>query len=317
MQNKDLGRLEQVDVRTIWTSEASDFTPWLAMQENLDVLGETIGLNLETKSVEEPVGTLRADIVCIERNSDSIVLIENQLDRTNHSHLGQLLTYSAGLQAVTVIWLATEIKDEHRAALDWLNAITPDSFSFFGLEIELWQIGTSPVAPRFSIVSKPNEWSRSVATVTDGSKKSESKLRQYKYSDGLMVALRSQNGPVSGHKKPQSRRWLSFGIGRKGFSLMAIPNTREGHVRVQLYITGSEASDRLRLLEAKKNEVEQELGYELEWGDQDPNSRDCSIAYYLRDTDPDDESDWQRQHNWIATNLNAMHRVFMDHVKHL
>jgi hypothetical protein len=136
-----IGRLERVDLRTIWTSESSDFTPWLALPENLTVLSETLDIDLEFEGREKPVGRFSADILCKELGTDRWVLIENQLERTDHCHLGQLLTYAAGLQAVTIVWIAARFTEEHRAALDWLNQITDETVRFFGLEVELWRIG--------------------------------------------------------------------------------------------------------------------------------------------------------------------------------
>ncbi|MCC7111052.1 MAG: DUF4268 domain-containing protein, partial [Deltaproteobacteria bacterium] len=150
-----LGRLERVSLRDIWKTEAMDFTPWLAQRENMALLGEAIGLDLEVEAQEKEVGPFRADILCKETGSDSWVLIENQLERTDHAHLGQLLTYAAGLEAVSVVWIAERFTDEHRAALDWLNEIANEKLRCFGLEIELFRIGDSPVAPKFNVVSQP------------------------------------------------------------------------------------------------------------------------------------------------------------------
>src|SRR5438874_2064357 len=157
-----LGRLEKVDLRTVWTNEAGDFTPWLGREENLRLLGDAIDIELEPEAQEKYVGPFRADLLCKDAATGDWVLIENQLERTDHTHLGQLLTYAAGLQAVTIVWVAERFTDEHRATLDWLNEITDDQINFFGLEIELWRIADSPVAPKFNIVSQPNDWSRSV-----------------------------------------------------------------------------------------------------------------------------------------------------------
>ena len=159
----ELERLERVDLRNIRETEAQDFTPWLATEENLSVLADTLHMELELAVQETNVGPFRADILCRNADGGDWVLIENQLERTDHSHLGQLLTYAAGLHAVTICWIADNFTEEHRAALDWLNEITDDRFQFFGLEIELWRIGNSPPAPKFNVVSKPNDWSRSVA----------------------------------------------------------------------------------------------------------------------------------------------------------
>ena len=163
MSNHILGRLTRVDLREIWETEAVDFTPWLAQEDNLVILGETLGISLELEAQEKDVGRFRADILCKNKSNGSWVLIENQLDRTDHSHLGQLLTYASGLEAVTIVWIAYPFTDEHRSTLDWLNKITDEKFRFFGLEVELWRIGDSPAAPKFNVVSKPNDWSRSVA----------------------------------------------------------------------------------------------------------------------------------------------------------
>ena len=162
MSTKSLGRLEQVELREAWSSESRDFTPWLAQEENLKLLGEAIGIELDLESQEKDVGPFRANILCKDTATDEWVLIENQLDRTDHSHLGQLLTYAAGLNAVTIVWIAERFTEEHRATLDWLNERTDEKINLFGLEIELWRIGDSPIAPKFNIISQPNDWSRTV-----------------------------------------------------------------------------------------------------------------------------------------------------------
>ena len=130
---EELGQLIKVPLREFWEGEASDFTPWLADEENISLLGDTIGVELEVEAQERNVGPFRADILCKDTLTDNWVLIENQLELTDHTHLGQLLTYAAGLNAVTVVWIAERFTDEHRAALDWLNEITAEGFSFFGL----------------------------------------------------------------------------------------------------------------------------------------------------------------------------------------
>ena len=320
MNDQPLGRLQRVDLRTVWTSEPTQFTPWLARAENLEILGETLGLELELESVEKEVGSFRADIVCKDIGAGSSVLIENQLEQTDHDHLGKLLTYAAGLQAVTVVWLTERFRDEHRAALDWLNDITHEDSRFFGIEIELWRIGESPAAPKFNIVSMPNDWSRSVAHAArkaDDAKLSELRLMQRNYWTGLLEGLNTTDGPIRGNRKPQPQSWMHFGIGVGGFHLGAVMNTWDKFIRVELYIAGEDAEQRLVLLEGQKDEIEEELGYTLEWGDQSPTARDRRIAYYRRDIDPENETDWPRQHEWLATHLNAMHRVFAQRVRDL
>lgn len=165
-----LGRLEKAELRQAWNNEAGDFTPWLAEPDNLVLLGEAVGLELELEAQEKNVGPFRADILCKDTLTGNWVLIENQLERTDHLHLGQLLTYAAGLKAVTIVWIAERFTDEHRVALDWLNEITNETINFFGLEIELWRIGDSPMAPKFNVVSQPNDWTK---TVLEGTRQLE------------------------------------------------------------------------------------------------------------------------------------------------
>ena len=155
-KKKQLGRLERVDLREVWADEAGGFTPWLALDENIAILGDAIGIDLEVEAQETNVGQFRADILCKDTANSNWVLVENQLEQTDHKHLGQLMTYAAGLKAEAIVWAAEKFTPEHRAALDWLNQITDGRFNCFGLDIELWRIGDSPVAPKFNVVCKPN-----------------------------------------------------------------------------------------------------------------------------------------------------------------
>lgn len=166
MATKELGRLERVDVRECWTHEQLDFTPWLSRPENVALLGDALGLDLQFDKSEVQVGPFRADLLCREREEDRCVLVENQLEGTDHSHLGQVLTYAAGLEAACVVWISTDFRPEHRAALDWLNNMTVAGLDFFGLQLEAWRIGTSAPAPRFTVVSKPNDWKKEVRSAS-------------------------------------------------------------------------------------------------------------------------------------------------------
>ena len=142
-----LSKIEKVDLREVWETEDKHFTPWLAEDENISQLGEAIGIDLEVESQEKNVGPFRADILARDTSANHYVLIENQLEVTDHKHLGQIMTYAAGLDAFTIIWIAKQFTEEHRAAIDWLNRITDDKINFFGIEIEVLQIGNSEKAP--------------------------------------------------------------------------------------------------------------------------------------------------------------------------
>jgi hypothetical protein len=315
----DLGRLIRVDLRDVWTSESSEFTPWLAREENLVVLGEALGIDLELEAQEKAVGPFRADILCKDIGTGAWVLVENQLERTDHGHLGQLLTYASGLEAVTIVWIAARFTEEHRSTLDWLNKITDESFRFFGLEVELWRIGDSLAAPKFNIVSKPNDWSRSVAQAAraiDESELSDTRVKQRAYWAAFHQALDRAIGPVSGGRKPQPQSWMGYSIGRTGFNLGAVMIRPRRQIRAELYIAGDQAKTFFHLLREQQRSIEQELGYALEW-EELPTRRDSRVSVYMRNVDPEDEEDWPRQHDWLAAKINDFHRVFLGRVRDL
>jgi hypothetical protein len=311
MKTHQLGRLQSIDLRTVWINEATEFTPWLAREENLALLGETIGLDLELTSMEKDVGPFRADIVCRDTATDEVVLIENQLERTDHSHLGQLLTYAAGLDAVTIVWIADRFTDEHRAALDWLNELTPTDINFFGLEIELWQISNSPVAPKFNVISKPNEWKK----IGGGSRITELQQEQIAYWTGF-VNYMEENGSVVKTRSPRASHAMRFAIGRSGFRLEAFRNSRDKRIGVILVMSGEEAKAHYKLLEEEKAEIEARMGEPLEWMEK-PGRIRSQIAFRLHGEDPTDQTRWQKQFEWLSKKLELFYQVFGPRIKDL
>ena len=177
--------------------------------------------------------------MCKNTENESYVLIENQIEKTDHKHLGQLLTYASGLEAVTIIWIASKFTEEHRKSLDWLNEITDTSFKFFGLEIELFQIADSPYAPKFNIVSMPNNWGKSVSqaakNISEGIE-SETKALQYKYWQELVNFIQ-ESGSKLKPQDPRPRHWQTFAVGRSGFHVAALLNTRDNKIAVELCIS--------------------------------------------------------------------------------
>lgn len=313
-----LGKLEKVDLKTIWENEAYNFTPWLAQEENLKSLGDVIGMELELEAQEKDVGPFRADILCKNTEDDSLVLIENQIERTDHKHLGQLLTYAAGLQSVTIVWVAAKFTEEHRAALDWLNEITDKKFRFFGLEVELWKIGNSAAAPKFNVISKPNNWSKSVSDAAkeiENQTTSETKKLQYRYWQKLTEYLEENKSKL----RPQDSRpkhWQIFTIGRSGFHLAALLNTRENKIAVELVITDKdEAKSFYHLLAKDKSEIEAEMGCALEWKENQEKTQ-SKIALF-KNADPTEESNWPSQHEWMKNTVEKFDAVFRQRVRNL
>lgn len=158
-----LDRLIQIkDFREVWPNEALDFTPWLTKEENLSIIGEAIGIDMEMTEKESAIGDFNVDILATEQDSGRKIIIENQLEETNHDHLGKIITYASGKNAAIVIWIVKKARYEHRQAIEWLNLHTDEEAVFFLVEIELWQIGSSNYAPKFNVVERPNDWTRSI-----------------------------------------------------------------------------------------------------------------------------------------------------------
>ena len=178
MATSEFGNLEFIDLREAWAHEAYNFTPWLA--DNLNQLSRSIGIPLELESTEKQVEQFSADIFARNPLDDSFVLIENQLEYSDHTHLGHILTYLAGLEAQTVIWIAREFQEAHRSAIVWLNGNTADKFAFFAVQITVAKIGDSPLAPIFNVRERPNEWERQIRTASQEKRGDLSPIGQFR-----------------------------------------------------------------------------------------------------------------------------------------
>ena len=311
---KELSRLEEVELREIWPDEAQDFTPWLAEEENLALLGDTLDLELELEAQEINVGDFRADILCRNTEDDSGVLIENQLKRTDHDHFGKILTYSAGLDADTVVWIAKKFREEHRAALDRLNEITDERFRYFGIEIKVWKIGNSACAPQFDIVSSPNDWSREVSQETRRAERegfSEAQLQRKRcwaqFRDYMI-----HGGSQLQSRERKSTRYLIFDIGCRGFAMRVWMNKQYKGLGTGLYMTGQNATAHFHLLMEQREEIENEFGESLEW--QEERRR---VFLWQEGVNPTDEADWPNQHEWLASKLVLFDKVFRLRIKAL
>ena len=208
---KNLSKLERVPLREAWKHEAGDFTPWLAEQANLNTLAEALGLSeLELVATEHWVGDFKLDILCTD--GEDQVIIENQLEKTNHSHLGQLIAYAAGVGAKKVIWVAESFRPEHSSALQFLNDNTTEDLAFFAVEVELWRIGDSPLAPKFEVVVKPNDWVKSGRELAKAaSSASSTKQLQLKFWLALAEKLKSSSTGIRPQKAcAQNRGQCAF-----------------------------------------------------------------------------------------------------------
>lgn len=259
-----LGKLKQIDLREQWKHEALDFTKWLAEPENLEQLGDEVGLDIRLIQTEAGVGKFSVDILAEEETTGKKIVIENQLEATDHSHLGQILTYAAGIEAEYIIWVVRDARDEHRQAVEWLNEHTDDRINFFLVRIELWQIGSSDPAPKFHVISRPNDWTKSVrGGAATSSDLTDTKLWQLEFWQQLRSFGDSQQPPLK-LRKPQAQHWYDFAIGRSDCHVAFTVFRNEGQAGIELYIPNSK--ELYATFFANKGLIEKALGLgELNW----------------------------------------------------
>ena len=284
--SQELGVIERVDLRDVWKNEAKNFTPWLA--KNISKLGESLGMELEVEEIEAPVGTFALDILVRDVESGRIVIIENQLELTDHDHLGKLITYAAGCEAGIIVWITEQFKEEHRQALDWLNHRSDDNTEFFGIQIELWKIGNSQPAPHLNLIVTPNEWQRETKRSLPGRKITAKDKKYQVFFQKLLDNLTEIDFCNARTAQPSFQCVFSSGFGamfryKAGF-------TRTGNARVELYIDSGEKSRNKSIFDhisRSEDEIESLFGESLSWERLD-KKRASRIAT-IRDGNIDDE----------------------------
>lgn len=257
----EFGTLKYLELRSVWANEAINFTPWLA--DNIQVLGDLLGLDLELRDSEAKVGAFSCDLHAVDLASGRVVIIENQLEMTDHIHLGQLLTYAAGLEAAVIVWIAKEIRDEHRAALDWLNRKTEQSINFFAVIPRVFKIDDSRPSFELQLIVSPNEWEKEPPPTDD-----EIPTRALKYREffqGIIEEAR-QNG-YRGSRRAMAQNWLRLSTGRADLGCY-IAFTSTEKLKVELYFEAKSVEinkARFDAVHAKLQEIEATLGKSLSW----------------------------------------------------
>jgi len=313
--NRKFGKLEKIELHDLWKGEESDFTPWLSQEENINDLGMSIGLELEVQEQEKKPGLFQADILCKDILTDRFVVIENQLDRTDHTHLGQLISYAAGLEAVTIIWIAKSFSEEHLAALDWLNHITDESVNFFGIEIEAYKIGDSLPATNFVIAAKPNDWTKQVKKSTSAQKVSDVRLLYQEYWQGLKTIMEVNNSFVK-LPNPPPNSWFNISLGRTNYFLSVAVNSRDNSINIGLTIIGSKAKEDFdRLYEVAYWDSLTEINQNLIWDRMAANIR-CGVTLKTY-ADFMERNDWPNQFAWFKENLEKFDRYFRPKIREL
>lgn len=312
MTDKKLGTLESVDLREYWIDEAQGFTPWLASEENLERLSTALGMELELEGLEVRVGPYKADIVARDISSDTKVIIENQLEKTNHDHLGKIITYASGLDAKVIIWIAKEFSEEHRRAIDYLNENVAPNLRLFGIEIQLWRIGNSPPAPMFKIVSSPNDYTSIIKS--EEQELTETKNLYLDFWSNFKNYCESQKTFLS-IRKPRPQHWFSIAVGRSKFTISLTASVQKRRLACEIYMRGSNAKKAFRELLKDKTLIEGVTG-SLEWQEL-PEGQDCRIVLYQHDIDISQKSNWENAFEWLKTKAELFHKAFSSRIKAL
>lgn len=311
MKVAKLGILDSLPYDDAWTDE-TDFTKWLASDEGIKLLSDTLGVGLEAVAIEQSIGDFRADLICRETTEGTLVVVENQINRSNHTHLGQVLTYSAGAAATTVVWISTGFRDEHRATVDWLNEATGEQFRFFALEIELWKIGKSRLAPKFNIVSQPNDW-REVIKIQvespEGFAGGMDKVAFWTRVNGLIKEV----DPI-GTPKPANRAFVFFASRSTGrVRLGGSFSIRKGSLRVHLELRPPDGSALAESLRKSRDQIEVEIGSKLKWRTRE-EGKASTISLEFKGAEIEDESQWADYAEWLVTNLISFRNAFWHRI---
>lgn len=300
-----MGILKTVAPRQKWINEARDFTPWLS--NNIEELGSALGLELEVENIEVAVGPYSADILAKDTGTGQYVVIENQLEKTNHDHLGKSITYASVLDASTIIWVATDFTPEHKKAVDWLNDHTSDNISIYGVQLELWQIDNSRAAVKFNVVCKPNDAVMRIARAIATDELTESKRFQFefwtKFRDKLALTR-----TIPSLQTPRPQYWFDVTLGKSYIHLSNTCNTDQNTVGVRVYIGSRIAETMLPYLESRKAEIETELGEVLTWNP-NPENRDKVITI-TKQTDFRNERQVEEALDWLVQKTINFRNVF-------
>lgn len=303
-----LVKQKQISPRKMWANEQYDFTPWLV--EHIEELGEKIGMELEVVGREVSVGPYSADILAKETSTNNYVVIENQLEKTNHDHLGKSITYASALNAKTIVWIATDFTEEHKKAFDWLNDNTNEELAFWAIQLELWQISEDTASMRFNIVCTPSSNVKTIKSKTNS--ESETTQKQLEYWTMFRDKLMATKKFTSLHT-PRPQYWFDVALGRSGINLSNTCNVQKSVVGIRVYISSKVVDTYLPALEARKAEINKALGCEPEWNP-NPNAKDKTITLSFQ-TDLSDPEKTEESLEWMVKNTIVFWSVFSKEIK--
>lgn len=302
-----LGKLNKIDLRDVWKHEALDFTSWLSKEENLKLLSEEIGTDISLIETEAPIGRYSVDILCEEEISGKKIIIENQLEKTNHDHLGKLITYASGHDASYILWIVRDYNEEHRQAIDWLNEQTNEGVNFFLIKVELWRIGNSAPAPKFNIVAKPNEWTKLIRNISSNKKITEgqivklefwTEMKNYFYEKGSKLPLRT----------PRPHSWFDLSIGTSQVWIRLVMTKKE--MRCQLFTSNKEL---FQSFVENKDDIEGKLEEKVKFHEPEKTG----VITMSSRANIDKREKWVEYFSWFQKRVEKTYYFFRDYAPKL
>ncbi|MEF2619367.1 MAG: DUF4268 domain-containing protein [Clostridia bacterium] len=305
-----IGKLKEVDIRELWKHEQYDFSEWLSKKENIENLNEILGLTLIDISKETYVGAYRCDLFAKDETTGIKVIIENQLEVSNHDHLGKIITYASGLDAKVVVWIVKEAREEHRSAIEWLNNNTNSNVNFFLIEIHAYKIGESDPAPMFQVVEQPNDFIKNNKSTNRDESMNKSQSQRIEFWNQFNNVVIERGKPFN-IRKATTDHWYNVAIGTSDAHIDITLVNKDSLIGVELYITDNkELFDKLY---ERKDEIEQELGFNLDWRRLD-NSKASRIVYHIKGLNFDDHSNYNELMNKTIDLAVLMRNVFKKYI---
>lgn len=301
-----LGKMKKIkDLRSVWKNEPKNFSKWLSEEENLNLLGNEIGVDMTLDQLESRVGDFSVDILATEVDTNKKIIIENQLEDTNHDHLGKIITYASGKNAEIIIWIVKRAREEHRKAIEWLNDNIDAEISFFLVEIELWQIDDSPLAPHFNVIERPNDWAKNVKNLES---LSETKQLQYKFWQAFCdyAFKRDDMEREFSQRKPHPQHWYTLGVPGKQYTINTAVNTQKKQISVDIYIPNDKEFFHEILNEKQK--IENMFGGSLGWIEA---GKDCRIVAKKNGDIKNsfENNNWNQLFDWLITTSLKMKEI--------
>ena len=305
-----LGKLKEItNLREVWPHEALDFTPWLAEEENLEMLSDAVGLEISLDETESAVGEFSVDILATETGTERKIVIENQLEDTNHDHLGKLITYASGKGADIVIWVVKHAREEHRAAIEWLNNHTDENVSFFLCEVKLYQIGNSEPAVKFEVIEKPNDWVKEIKRSATVTSTQQFRLEYWNEFNEYAFAI-DKFAKEFNKRKPSTDHWMSLYIGSSACHIAILQQIKRQQVEIEIYI--NDDKELYHELLNNKESIEAESGLHFDWRELPEKKASRIIIGHKADFDNSEQR--KEQFAWIVETCLKMKKAFKKYI---